>query len=69
MTRVVVEYSPNLFGIIGPVDERECAPTLEQVDASGARHLFYRSFSKRHYVHYKPAVAGHGESTFDPRQR
>ena len=58
MTRVVVEYSPQLFGMLGLHPASECAPTLTQTDAAGAKHVFHRVKKSAHYQLYREMASG-----------
>lgn len=66
MIRVVIQMTPFLFILETAVDEKEIGTTFTHQGTT-----YYLAQRKEHFVLYKPAISGYGESkqTFDPRQR
>jgi len=67
--RVVVEHHPDLFSILGYVDEAQLNSSLSLVGRDGVPHTYYRSRSTTRWVLYRAAITGHGEVNFHPEQR
>lgn len=64
MIRIVVEYHPRLFAILGLFDPKKASPILERDGVS-----FYKAESHDHYILYRQAIQGARVDGFSPLQR